>query len=132
MTRFDPTLQAHKDWIGFVRPVGLVVSPRALLDGQAQIDVRAAMEPQRILLALCDPNGSRLSDYARLTTEVLSWRSEDLKTGEVLDELIVALPEFGDSLRPSCAVRDAEEPDQWLLLIQEVIAGESLDDDDTN
>ena len=69
MTRIDPALQAHKDWIGFVQPVGLVVSPRALIDAQAQIDVRAAMAPQQILLTLTGEDHVRITDLHRLTTE---------------------------------------------------------------
>ena len=42
MTRIDPALQAHKDWIGFVKPVGLVVSPRTLIEAQ---DGRMWLEP---------------------------------------------------------------------------------------
>lgn len=34
----DPELQAHLEWIGYVQPVGLVVSAPALIGGQAQIN----------------------------------------------------------------------------------------------
>ena len=34
----DPNYLAHKEWIGFVQPTGLVVSIPALLQAQAYID----------------------------------------------------------------------------------------------
>jgi hypothetical protein len=109
MTRYDPALQAHKDWISFVQPVGLVVSPRALIEAQAQVDVRAAMEPQLVLQSLSEDE-TRLRDFARFTTEVLGWRESDLQFGEEILDVAVALPEFGDTLTPSYAVRDADDP----------------------
>ena len=30
----DPELEAHKEWIGYLQPVGLVVSPPALQKAQ--------------------------------------------------------------------------------------------------
>ena len=132
MTRFDPALQAHKDWISFVQPVGLVVSARALLDAQAQIDVRAAMAPQLALLALTGEDHARLSDFPRFTTSILGWRESDLIGGEALAELSVTLPELGDTLTPSYAVRDAEQPDAWLMLVREAPAGDDLDVDAAN
>jgi hypothetical protein len=132
MNRIDPALQAHKDWINFVQRVGLAVSPRALLDAQAQIDIRAAMEQQQTLLGITDPNHTRLLDFHRFTTEILGWRDSDLITGEELATLSVTLPDLGDTLTPTHAVRDTEQPDQWLMLILETPAGDGLDDEATN
>src|SRR5258706_5999211 len=126
MTRIDPALQAHKDWIGFVQPVGLIASPRALIDAQAQIDVRAAMGPQQILLGLTNEEHTRLVDFERFTTDVLGWRPGDLVSGADLEPLAVALPELGDTLRPTYAVRDAENRAQWLMLVVETAAGDKL------
>jgi len=132
MTRIDPALQAHKDWINFVRPVGLVVSPRALIEAQAHIDVRAAMAPQQVLLAITNDDHVRLNDFARFTTDLLGWRESDLRSGEVLEDLSVTLAEMGDTLTPSYAVSDPENPDEWLLLVRETPAGDDLDDDKVN
>jgi hypothetical protein len=132
MTRLDPALQAHKDWIGFVKPVGLVVSPRALIDGQAQVDVRSAMVPQQILLGLTGENHVRINDFPRFTTEVLGWRGNDLVSGADLESLAFVLTDFGDTLTPSYGVRDVEDPERWLLLVMETSAGEDLDDQRVN
>ena len=40
----DPALQAHLEWIGYVQPVGLVVSAPALIAAQAQINRNIAPE----------------------------------------------------------------------------------------
>src|SRR6266699_3740116 len=119
MPQSNPQLQAHKDWIGFVQPVGLVVSPKALIDAQAQVDVRAAIGPQQKLIALTGADAARDSDFQRFTTEILGWRNDDLKSGEELEELTVVLPEFGDYLAPTHAVRDAEQAESWLLLVEQ-------------
>ena len=35
---YDPELIAHRDWLGLVQPLGLVVSPPALVKAQAVLD----------------------------------------------------------------------------------------------
>jgi hypothetical protein len=127
----DPALQAHKDWINFVQPVGLVVSPRALIEAQAHIDVRAAMAPQQVLLGITNDEHDRLSDFARFTTELLGWRESDLQSGEAISELCVTLTDLSDTLAPTFAVRGPDS-DEWLLLVVETSTGDDLDDDQAN
>jgi hypothetical protein len=127
----DPALQAHKDWINFVQPVGLVVSPRALIEAQAHIDVRAAMAPQQVLLGITNDDHDRLSDFAGFTTELLGWRESDLQSGEALSDLCVTLTDLGDTLAPTFAVRGPDS-DEWLLLVVETSTGDDLDDDQAN
>ena len=38
MSRLEPSLLAHLEWLGFVRPVGLVVSAPALVRAGAILD----------------------------------------------------------------------------------------------
>ncbi len=40
----DPELLAHQQWLGYLQPVGLVVSPPALLQGQAHVNANIAPE----------------------------------------------------------------------------------------
>ena len=35
---YDPTLRDHQLWLGYLQPVGLVVSPPALLAAQAYLN----------------------------------------------------------------------------------------------
>src|SRR5206468_10634379 len=50
MAKLDPEILAHLEWIGFVRPTGLVVSAPALVRAGAILDRRDA-EGQRVLRA---------------------------------------------------------------------------------
>src|SRR5256885_679433 len=50
MAKLDPEVQAHLEWIGFVRPTGLVVSAPALVRAGAILDRRDS-EGQRLLRA---------------------------------------------------------------------------------
>lgn len=60
----DP-LSAHKEWIGYLQPVGLVVSPHALLAAQAIVSEQVS-EPQQRLRALPRP-----FPFTALATELL-------------------------------------------------------------
>jgi hypothetical protein len=48
MAQLDPEILAHLEWIGFVRPTGLVVSAPALVRAGAILDRRDG-EGQRLL-----------------------------------------------------------------------------------
>ena len=53
----------HLEWIGYVQPVGLVVSATALLECQAYVD-RNIFEPQQALLAcLSQDSPRRVTDF---------------------------------------------------------------------
>lgn len=41
----DPELEVHKEWLGNLQPVGLVVSPPALLQAQAHVNTNIIAEP---------------------------------------------------------------------------------------
>jgi hypothetical protein len=47
----DPELRAHHEWLGFLQPVGLVVSPPALVATQTYVQ-RNIIPEQQILLGL--------------------------------------------------------------------------------
>ncbi len=47
MAKLDPAILAHLEWIGFVRPTGLVVSAPALVHAGAILD-RFSKEPRSI------------------------------------------------------------------------------------
>jgi len=49
-SKLDPEILAHLEWLGFVRPIGLVVSAPALVRAGAILDRRDA-EGQRLLRA---------------------------------------------------------------------------------
>src|SRR5207248_2832086 len=50
----DPELRAHQEWLGYLQPVGLVVSPPALLQAQAHVNANVAAEHQRFIEHVAD------------------------------------------------------------------------------
>jgi hypothetical protein len=93
----------HKDGslLGYVQPVGLVVSAPALLAAQAQINRHIGPEHDKFLA--CLPRGKddeiipQVSDVAAFTQNVLGWEPGDLSRD--VDALEVPLPEYNESLR---------------------------------
>jgi N-6 DNA Methylase len=134
----DPEIFKHKEWLGLLQPVGLVVSPIALVKGQATIDRARVVELQeRLQGKISDepmPESEEavgwIEDFPAFAEQVLEWLPEDLVRAEDLPEtLAVALPDYGETLKPTYAVRDIDT-DSWLMLIQEVKLGQSLDEVD--
>ncbi|MBW4669008.1 MAG: class I SAM-dependent DNA methyltransferase [Cyanomargarita calcarea GSE-NOS-MK-12-04C] len=128
-------IQAHKEWLGFLQPVGLVVSPTALVAAQASVN-RNVVELQQQLLAnvgtlslnqyvASDPLS--ISDFRAFTVDILGWETTDLvDSPEVLEELAVSLPEYGEVLRPTYAVPD--DNNGWLMLLQVINPGTNFDE----
>jgi hypothetical protein len=134
-------LRAHREWIGYVQPVGIVVSPPALLQAQAQVERNIAGIQDRLRACVVDvplddaPNPvPAITDMRELCTVVFGWEPGDLVgapgNGALPPELEISLPEYDDVLRPTYAVADPEPANgrtPWLLLIHEVPAGTDLD-----
>jgi len=141
MSQFDPERETHKAWLGLIQQVGLVVSPPALIKAQVVPDrnvipVRQAL--QSVVVVPASVNGDAdpvLLDFPRFAFEVLGWSPSDLAGAPggppLSDVLAVALPDYGETLRPSYAVLDAlldtTAERSVLLLVQVVERGVSLD-----
>lgn len=139
MAKLDPQVHAHLEWLGFVRPTGLVVSAPALVRAGAILDQRDA-EGQRLLRAgLVAPNMAReaapafgdaadprIENFEHFARTVLGWRFSPkgyagVPTAPIPPELEVALPDAGETLRPDFAVRELEPATgaaAWQLLVQ--------------
>ena len=139
----DPELQRHKEWLGYVQPVGLVVSPPALSAAQAFPNKNIIPDHTRFLECVAeveitgrDDPAPAVTDLPGFCTGVLGWRPKDLvgspEGGPLPDSLEVALPEYNETLRPSYALRedelgpDGERP--WMMLIQSLPTAAKLDD----
>ncbi len=80
MTKLDPQIVAHLEWIGFIQPTGLVVSAPALVRAGAILDRRDA-EGQRLLRESVEERefdakeGPKpwLPDFQAFATSVLGW-----------------------------------------------------------
>jgi len=135
----DSEVIAHQQWIGYVQPVGLVVSIPALVQSQAFINKNIAPDHQRFLECLpeddkCPP---AITDLPRFTQEVLGWEAADLvdfsrkENEQKLQALEVPLPEYHETLRPTHGVREFEPKDParpWMMLIQKLPLGHDLDE----
>lgn len=127
----DPALRAHQEWLGYIQPVGLVVSPAALVAAGCVPD-RNVSAQQETLRGLLSGDPPRLEDFPLFTRDFLGWQESDLagaSGGPPLPEsLSVALPGEHDVLRPTYAVPDPESDGRFLLLVSVVPPGTSFDD----
>ena len=137
----DPEIVAHLEWIGFVRPTGLVVSATALVRAGAILD-RRDTEGQRLLRAcvaerVFDPKEGgvpSLPDFRRFAESMLGWNFSPkgyVGSAEcpIPTELEVQL-DGGETLRPDFAVRELEPKDgisTWQLLVQVLDPGDDFD-----
>ena len=128
---WDPALRAHQEWLGYIQPVGLVVSPAALSAAGCVPD-RNVSAQQETLRGLLSGDPPRLLDFPAFTREFLGWQESDLAGapgGPPLPEsLSVALPNEHDVLRPTYAVPDPDSDGRFLLLVSVFPPGADLDD----
>jgi len=135
----DPAVLAHQEWLGYVQPVGLVVSIPAMLEASLRVNQNIAPDHRQFLEALPsnaegDPIGE-IDDFPRFAQQVLGWAPSDLCGAPDSDPLPVsfevALPEYNETLRPSYALRDFD-PDSddpgWILLVKSLPKGMRFDD----
>ena len=137
----DPAQLAHLEWLGYVQPMGLVVSIPVLLAAQAQVNRNIAPDHQQFLACLRrDRNDevlAEMGDFPAFMQQVLGWEPTDLTPipdvatlPEDLAALEVALPEYHETLRPTYGVREFSPPAgqaPWLMLIQCLPIGTDLD-----
>lgn len=113
---YDPTALSHQEWIGYVQPVGVVVSTPALLEAGAAIN-RNSVPLHREFLAVLPQDGEgnvvpKLTDFPRFATEVLKWRPDDLAVPD--ESLTISVPGYDEVICPDYVVKDGDSP---LLLI---------------
>ena len=129
---------AHQEWLGFVQPVGLVVSPAVMVDAQVVPD-RNVSGRQREFTALLEPDDRgatrrwRAPDLRRLFLDWLGWEEDDLvDAGAHRDQLEIALPELQTVLAPTWAAPaddggDDGEAAGWRMLVRVEDPGADLD-----
>jgi Eco57I restriction-modification methylase len=118
----DSTAYSHQEWIGYVQPVGVVVSTPALLEAGAAIN-RNFVPLHRAFLSVLpsDRDGNpipELTKFSAFATEVLGWQPEDLTSPA--DRYTIPLPGYDDLLQPTWVVNDRDTP---ILLILETRGG---------
>ena len=122
-SKVDPHILDHLEWLGFVRPTGLVVSAAAMVRAGAILDRRDS-EGQRLLREVVEDG--RIKDFRRFAEAVLGWSFSPkgyAQGDDIPAELEVAVPDSGEVLRPDFAVRELEPKESaspWQLLVQVV------------
>ena len=122
MARLDPQIAAHLEWIGFVRPTGLVVSAPALVKAGALLNRRDA-EGQQLLRGCVEERSHgrdaagagaepepRLPDFRAFASSVLGWNFSPAgyvgtEEAPIPPDLEAVLSEGSEVLRPDFAVR---------------------------
>ena len=139
MAKYDPELRAHKDWLGLLQPVGLVVSPPALVKAQAVPSQNVAELQQRLLSVVEHPPASEpVTDEPALTNlpaffrTVLGWSLDDIAGASggppLPDGLELVLPDFNETLRPTCVAVDSMGDGGPLMLVNVVSRSTALDE----
>ncbi|MDZ8084315.1 MAG: DNA methyltransferase [Nostoc sp. DedQUE12b] len=118
----DPEITRHKEWLGFLQPVGLVVSPPALVKAQAVVN-RNIVDLQQSLLAAVDEDGY-IADFPAFVVNVLSWADSDLVKPSL--EYEIALTDYSEILAPTYIVPDPDS-DKPQILVQIISSGTDLD-----
>ena len=149
MARLDPHVAAHLEWIGFVRPTGLVVSAPALVRAGVILN-RRDTEGQRLLRAWAEDADARtptdrasgLAEFRAFAETVLGWSFSPkgyagTPDAPVPPDLEIGLPESGGVIRPDFAVRTeplrappnerGERTSAWQLLVSVIDPGEGFD-----
>ncbi len=141
MAKLDPHVASHLEWLGFVRPTGLVVSAPALVRAGAILDSRD-IEGQRLLRSAVQQRtfepkegpAPYLPDFEAFARSVLGWGFSPkgyagTTESPIPQELEVSLPDYGETLRPDFAVRDLEPQNgaPWQLLVRVLDTGEDFD-----
>jgi len=119
---YERQIFAHQEWLGYVQPVGLVVSPSVLVNAQVipdqnisprQNDFRNVLEKHESGKAV----RYTASDVQQVFTEFLEWEESDLvDASEHRDDLDISLPELEVVLSATWAV--PSEDSQWMMLIK--------------
>ena len=138
----SPEEFSHQEWLGYVQPVGLVVSIPAMLEAQCYVNKNIMAEHAHFLSCLPRGKGDEpvpeICDLPKFTQKVLGWETEDLKEvpsrvalGADMASLEVILPQYNETLRPTHAVpafKPAEGQNPWMMLVQELTPATSLDE----
>lgn len=125
---------AHQEWLGFVQPVGLVVSPSVMVDAQVVPDRNISGRQREFTGFLVEDRESatpcwRAPDLRRIFRDFLGWEEGDLVDATThRDELDIALPELQVVLSPTWAVpTDDHTETPWTMLVRVEGPGADLD-----
>jgi len=113
----DANERLHIEWIGMAQPEGLVVTTAALKAAEANITWPVA-ELQATLRDLAG-EGQTILDLRGFVRAVFAWSDDFVVDGADLPASLHVKLDGGEVLAPTLAVRDADEPGKFALLVQE-------------
>ncbi|MCC7539362.1 MAG: N-6 DNA methylase [Deltaproteobacteria bacterium] len=108
----------HRDWIGMAQPEGLVVTPAALKAAEANI-TWPVTELQAQLSELAS-EGKVVLDLHAFHREILGWSDEFVVEGTDLPDNLRVHLDGGEVLAPTLALRSADDPRTFVLLVLRV------------
>lgn len=133
---------AHLEWLGYVQPIGLVVSIPAMLEAQCYVNKNIVREHANFLGCVhrdpTDESICEIRDLREFTNEVLGWDAADLievpqdYLPQELAVLEAVIPQHEDRLLPTHAVptfRPDEGQNPWTMLIRDLPVGTDFDDE---
>ena len=107
MASISPEIAAHREWLGQIQPVGLVVSPSVLVKRNVGVDRQRGIEKQAQLRGLLEAQET-LPSFLTFAREILEWPANLLAgspAGPPLpNALTISLPEYDDTLSPTYAL----------------------------
>ena len=121
----------HKEWLGLLQPVGLVVSPIVLENKGVIIDRSKLIEIQAQLREIdnrIDTDAPFSVEFSQLVQEILGWEATDLGSPDGIE---IVLTDYGETLTPDFVVVDPDTKER-ILLIKLVETGQDLDEHDTS
>ncbi len=120
----DESIRTHRQWLGYLQPVGLVVSPPALVESGCYVNSDVAAEYARFVEGTAD---GRILNLRQTLLDVFGWNPNAIIPGTDprAADVNVYLETYDDHLHPTFAV--ADDPQRWLMLIQELPAGQAFD-----
>jgi hypothetical protein len=135
MTLFaEDAERTHKEWLGYLQPVGLVVVPRSLLNAGAQVDksLAGSLEIFREALetwpldAKKDEGEPYIPNWTTFAARVLGWEPHNTLGDPLPPNLTLHLPEYQETLKPTWAVPEPHG-EGTMMLIQQLPTGTILD-----
>ena len=117
-------IHAHQEWLGFVQPVGLVVSPTVMVNASVIPDrnITGRQNEFKDLLQETKDRSQPTTQWTapnlrRIFIDYLEWEESDLvPAADHAEELELALPELQVVLSPTWAVQGSDS--SWMMLIQ--------------
>ncbi|MBD2429223.1 DNA methyltransferase [Phormidium sp. FACHB-1136] len=142
MAQDDRSTYFHKEWIGMLQPVGLVVEPTALVQAQISLDRGKLVELQQQFKGFItegnlpgrpDYQGAWLGGdrFQAFLTEFLRWPAKTIAgfgDTPLPQDFTLYLPDYGETLEPTYGVKD--KAGDWVMLVKVVPLGWELDQDE--